>query len=113
MNESTKKLGDVFENGNQQKIVPVEFDSDTSEDDIRPNIRAPPNITKSTVLTQDTSGSLMKSHNFLKLEQDDLDKATIFGVPVFTLGCDRLRIKDNVCELTSEKQSPIFIKVYF
>ena len=57
LHESTQKLGEVFRRNsqieNQQEIVPVEFDSDNSEDDIRSNIRALPNIAKSSALMRD------------------------------------------------------------
>ena len=44
----------------------------------------------------------MNSKNFLKLIPDDSGRATILGVPINTLGGDRLQIKENICDLTPE-----------
>ena len=48
-----------------------------------------------------TLGRLMSSANSLKINSTP-SGATILGVPIFTLGGDRIQIKDNVYDLTSE-----------
>ena len=47
-------------------------------------------------------GSLMKSRNSSRIEQDNSARATILGVPTFTIGGVRLKIKDNIYDLTPE-----------
>ena len=81
-------MGDLFENENQQEVVPVEIDSD---DNITPKIRALLNIMKSSAILRETLGSLMRSENSLKIEQNDSGQATIFGVPIQVLGSDSLK----------------------
>ena len=63
VNESTKKLEEVFnkgvsENENQQEIVPVEIETDDENKDIR----APPNIAESSALLTDFRFFDEKSH---------------------------------------------------
>ena len=48
-----------------------------------------------------TLGRLMSSANSLKIKSTP-SGATILGVPVYTLGGDRIQIKDNVYDLTPE-----------
>ena len=50
----------------------------------------------------ETLGTLMKSKNTLKLIQDALGRTSILGILIFTLGCDRIRIKNNIYDLTPE-----------
>ena len=116
VNDSTKNL-EVFqkqdsENENQQEIVPVEIHSDNSEDEIRPNIRALPSFAKSGDLMRETLVSLMRSHNSLKIEQDDSGKATFLGVPLNTLGGDKMRINENEIEITPEIHKALSSKGY-
>ena len=47
-------------------------------------------------------GALMDSKNSLKLIQDDLGRASILGIPIHTLGGDRLQINGNVYDLPPE-----------
>ena len=49
-----------------------------------------------------TLGSLMESLNSSRKEQDDSGGATIFGASLYTLGQDKLRMNDNVYDLTPE-----------
>ena len=49
----------------------------------------------------ETLGRLMSSLNSLEIKPSP-SGATILGVPIYTLGGDKLRIRDNVCELTPE-----------
>ena len=106
-NKSTKKIGDVFKKSNSeneinQEIVPVEIDSDRSEDeDIQTSLKALPNSSISSDLMTKTLGRVMSSANSLETIPS-LSGATILGVPINTLGGDKLRISDNDYELTPE-----------
>ena len=51
---------------------------------------------------RETLGSLMKSHKYQRIEQDDAGKASILGVPMYTLCGDTLGINDINYELTPE-----------
>ena len=46
-------------------------------------------------------GSLMSRSNSLKIKSSP-SGATFFGVPIYTLGCDKLRIRDIEYVLTPE-----------
>ena len=82
VNKSTQKMGDVFENENNQELVPVEVKTDASEDeDTQSNIKAFPNRSNYIQLVRETLGSILRSKIFLIIEQDDFGKATNFGVP--------------------------------
>ena len=105
VNESTKKLGEVIkesnsENENNQEIVPVEIESE--DENIQTSIRTLPNSSKFSTNMMETLGAVMSSKNFLKLIQDKSGKASILGVPINTLGGDRIRIKDIIYDLTPE-----------
>ena len=98
VNKSTKKLGQVIkesisENENNQEIVPVEIESE--DENIQTNLRALPNSSIFSVLLSKTIGRLMSSPSPLKIKPSSSD-ATILGVPIYTLGGDKLRIRDNV-----------------
>ena len=104
-------MGEVIKESDSQKeknqeIVPVEIDSDNSEgDNTKNNIRVLPNNSIFSDLTLDlklmikTLGRLMSSANSLK---KTFSGATILGVPIYTLGGDKLRIRDNGYDLTPE-----------
>ena len=47
-------------------------------------------------------GSLMNSRNSLKGTQDELNTATILGVPIQISGADTIKINENIHELTPE-----------
>ena len=64
-------------------------------------IRALPNSSVFSELMTKTSGRLMSSSNCLKMKSS-LSRAKILGVPFYTLGGDKLRIRDRVYELTPE-----------
>ena len=103
VNQSTKKLGDVIKDTNSgneynQEIVPVEIESDNSEDD-KVDIRALPNSSIFSDLMTKTLGRLMSSSNSLRIKASP-SGASILGVPIITLGGDKLRIRDNDYELT-------------
>ena len=103
VNQSTKNLGEVIkdsnsENENNPKIVAVEIELDNSEGD---NIRALPNSSIFCELMTKTLGSLMSSSNPLRIKASP-SGPTILGVPINTLGDDKLRIRDNDYELSPE-----------
>ena len=105
VNKSTKKLGAVIkesnsENENNQEIVPVEIESDNSGGDkTNPKTKALPNSSIFGDSMTTTLGKLMSSLNSLKIKSSS-SGATILGVPIYTLGGDKLRIRDNDYELT-------------
>ena len=106
VNQSTKKIGKVkqeskSENEHNQEIVPLENDSDNSEgDSTKLDIRAVPN----SYISSDFLGRLrrlLSSPNSLKIGRSS-SGATILGVPIYTLGGDKLRIRDTDCGSTPE-----------
>ena len=50
---------------------------------------------------QEMIGSLMRSHNSLKLIQDESSKGTILGVPI-QISSDSIKINENIYKLTPE-----------
>ena len=50
----------------------------------------------------ETLGPLMSSSNSFRIKQDNSSRATVLGVPIFTLGDDKIKIKTNVYEITPE-----------
>ena len=46
--------------------------------------------------------SLMRSHNSLKIIQHESGQASILGVPIYISGDDRIKIHDNIYDLTPE-----------
>ena len=52
-----------------------------------------------------TLGRLLSSLNSLKKKHSP-SGATILGVPIYTLGCDKLKIRDNEYELNPEIYKP-------
>ena len=104
LDETTKKLGDVIkesnsENENNQEIVPVEIESE--DKNIQTNLRALPNSSMFSDQMTKTLGRLMSSANCLKINSTPYG-ATILGVPIYTLGGDRIQLKDNIYDLTPE-----------
>ena len=107
VNKPTKKLGDVikesnYENENIQEIVLVEIESDNSQvDNTNTKIKALPNSSIFSDLKTITLGKLMSSLNSSK-KKSSPSGATILGVPIYTIGGEKLRRRDNVYELTPE-----------
>ena len=104
VNISTKKVGDILkesnsENENIQEIVPIEIESE--DENIQTNLRALPNSSMFSDQMTKTLGRLMSSASSLKINSTP-SGATILGVPVYTLGGDRIQIKDNIYDLTPE-----------
>ena len=51
---------------------------------------------------RETVGSLRKSPNSSRIEQDKLGKATFNGVPIYVRGSNTIKINDNVFDLAPE-----------
>ena len=101
VNESTKKLGDVFEKTdshfeNVQEIVPVEIISQ----DEKTNIKTLPNCSNLRNSMRETLGSLMNSRISLKVIPDQYGKANILGIPIQISGQDSFKINENFYDLT-------------
>ena len=106
LKESTKKITAVInpsnsENENNQEIVPVEIESESEDEDIQTNLRALPNSSLFSDQMAKTLGRLMSSANSLRIKSSPRG-AEILGVPIITLGGDRIQIDDNVYDLTPE-----------
>ena len=104
VNKSTKKIGEVIEesnseNENNQEIVPVEIESE--DENIQTDLRALPNSSMFSDKKTKTLGRLMSSLNSLKIIASP-SGPTILGIPIYTLGGDRIQIKDNIYDLTPE-----------
>ena len=76
----------------------MEIDSDNSEGD---NVRALPNSSIFSELMTKTLGSLMSSSKSLKIKSSP-SGPTVLGVPMNTLGGDKLRIRENEYKLTPD-----------
>ena len=102
--KSTKKIGEVNKGSNSenekiQEIVPVEIES--NDENIHTNLRALPNSSIFSDLLTKTLGRLMSSLNSLKITVS-FSGPTILGVSFSTVGGDRMQIKENIYDLTSE-----------
>ena len=84
INESTKKLDDVIEKSN-------------SKIDLKSILNNPQYGRE----MQEMIGSLMRSHNSLKLIQDESGKGTISGVPI-QISSDSIKTNENIYKLTPE-----------
>ena len=104
LTKSTKKISEVIkesnsENENNQEIVPVEIESE--DENIQTNLRALPNSSMFSDQMTKTLGRLMSSLNSSKIKASP-SGPTILGVPIYTVGGDRIQIKDNIYGLTPE-----------
>ena len=104
VNKSTKKISEVIkesnsENDNNQEIIP--FEKESEDENIQTNLRALPNSSMFSDQMTKTLGRLMSSLNSLKITASP-SGPTILGVPIYTLGGDRIQINDNVYDLTPE-----------
>ena len=102
INKSTKKIRKVFKepnSENNQEIIPVENESE--DENIQTNSRALPNSSMFSDQMTKTFGRLMSSSNSLKIKPSP-SGTSILGVPIITLGGDRIQIKDNIYDLTPE-----------
>ena len=86
INESTKKLGDEFE-----------------ESVSKAYLKALPNSSKFSNSMPEMIGSLMNSKTSLKITQkDESGRANILGVPIQISGADIKKINENIYEVTPE-----------
>ena len=104
LKKSTKKISEVIKetnssNENNHEIVPVEIESE--DENIQTNLRALPNSSMFSDQMSKTLGRLMSSANSLRITPTT-SGAQILGVPIITLGGDRIQIKDNIYDLTPE-----------
>ena len=104
INESIKKIGEVInksntENRNLQEILAVKIESE--DENVHTNLWALPNSSILSDLMTKTLGSLMSSSNSLKINSSP-SGAKIFSVTIYTLGGDRIRINDNIYDITPE-----------
>ena len=104
LKKSTKKISEVIkgsnsENENNQEKVP--FENETEDENIQTNLRALPNSSLFSDQMTKTLGRLMSSANSLRIKSTP-SGATILGVPINTLGGDKLRIRGNDYDLTPE-----------
>ena len=106
-----EKISEVIKESNCEKeknheTVPVEIDSEDSENENKDNkigIKALPSSFKFSDLMKNTIGELMSSKNSSKTNQDErTGGASINGTPVLIIGGDSMKIKDNVYEMTPE-----------
>ena len=107
LDDTTKKLGDVFKKSNSennQEIVPVEIESE--DENIKTNSRVLPNSAIFNELMRKTLGRLLSSLNSLKIKSSPSGAPTL-GVPIYTIGGDKLRIRDIDYELTPEIFKPL------
>ena len=121
LEESTEKNTEVInpsnsENENNQKIVPVEFELENSEDenvDKKTGIKALPYSFKFSKQMLNTIVKLMSSKNSIKRDQNErTGGASINGVPVLILGGNSWRIGDNVYEITPEIHKALSSTLY-
>ena len=101
--ESIKIIGEVnkdsnSENENNQEIVAVKIESEHEK--IHTKLRALPNSSIFSELMTKTPGSLMSNSNSLK--KSSPSGTTNLKVPIYTLGDDRIRISDNIYDITPE-----------
>ena len=104
INDSTKKLGEdikepISENEKDPEIVPVETESE--DETILTNFRTLPNSSISSDLMRKRLRSLMFSSNSLRIKAPP-SGPTILGVPLSTLGCDKMKTRDNDNDFTPE-----------
>ena len=104
INKSTKKIRKIIktsnsENENNQEIVP--FESESEDENIQTNLRDLPNSSMFSDQMRKTLGRLMSSSNSLRMKPSPSGE-TILGVPINTLGGDRIHIKNNIYDLTPE-----------
>ena len=119
MVKSTRKFEEVsrkpdFEKENTQEIVPVEIDSVNSEDeieDIQSDIRTLPNGSNFTPQITKSLGALMQTFSSISIKPT-ASGARYLNNPIYTMGGDTIRMKDNIGELTHETHTALFSPGY-
>ena len=84
INESTKQLGDIVKESNSE----IENNKEI--------------VTMRSVLLQETFKNLTETSNSLKLNKDKNGNLSILGVPIQSLGGDKIQIYNNIYEFTPE-----------
>ena len=90
VNDSTKKVGEVIKESNSE--------NEDNKEIVTDKIKNIP----SSILLQETLKSLAKTSNSLKLDQDKESNISILGIPIKSLGGDKIQVNDNVYEVTPE-----------
>ena len=85
INESTQKINDVIKESNSMV-----------------DIKALPNSSKFSNAMRQMIGSLLNSRNSLKITQDESGRYNILGAPIQISEGDRMKINEDVYELTPE-----------
>ena len=81
--ESTKNLGEVIKESNSENI----------------NKKALPTSSNFSKPMREMLGSLLNSHNSLKITYDKFGQANILGVPIEISGAHIMKINENIFEL--------------
>ena len=76
------------------------------------DLKALPNSSQYSKSMQEMLGSLMSSHNSLKIIQNESKTASILGVPIQISGPDTIKIKENIYELTPEVYKALSNPIY-
>ena len=97
----TQKLKAVFkkpdsENEKQHQVLSVEIETFDESEKFKSNIRAVRNSSNFSHLLRETLGSLMRSRNSSRIEQNDSGQAKFLGVPIQVFGKNSLKIKQIV-----------------
>ena len=82
INESTKQLGGIVKESNSEN---------------RKEMAMTPSI-----LSEETYNSLAEANNSLKLNQNKNHNMSILGVPIRSVGGDKIQVYDNIYEFTPE-----------
>ena len=101
----TKKLDEV--NKSTQKVGDIIKDSNSKID-----LNSIPNSSKFSNSMRQMLGSLINSRNSLKITQDETSRANILGVPIQISEGNRIKINENVYELTPETYKALTYTTY-
>ena len=98
VNESTEKLGEIMKESNSEinKVI------------VNDKIKNCP----LSFRLQETLKSFAKESYSLELNQDKEVKMSNLGVPVISLGGDKLQVNDNIYELTPQKHKALSLTSY-
>ena len=90
INESTQKVGDIIKESNSEN------------NNIQTNLKSLPNSSNFSISMRQMLGSLMNSHNSLKIIQDEFRQAKILGVAIQISGADTIKINEKIYVSTPE-----------
>ena len=111
--EAFEKINSEIEN--REEIVSIEIDSVDSEvenEDIQSHIKVLPNKSKFIDQSTKTLGALTQSSNS-PINKSTSSGARFLNTPIYTMGANTTRIKDNVFDLTWNTKNFIFVWVYW